>query len=592
MRKVSFAIPPKASCSLASMLARKEKQLRPAAACKAAGFQATDKERIHETDVASVLIETEDLAAVESSMSSRPAERLDKLTNYFVSAQVSTDTLAKLVANPKVQRVQAKKKSVPHLDLVLPEIMAAAPTGARRVVEDGRGALIGIVDSGFDLAHPMFRDVANNLRVDGLLDQSDGREYNTAALQKAWAGGTGPGADANGHGTHVASIAGGSRFQNRFEGVAPGARFLLVKTDFQNTDKAVSWIFDQAQGKPCVINMSLGHHFGSHDGTDAEERLHRALTGPGKIIVVSAGNEQERRLHVGSRFHPAQSEEVVFDVLRQPEDDPFVVITLWYSDADQFEFELITPSGQSLPVPAIGTTDNYQSAMVDLELARKPYAWSNSIQTQITLGFRSTVPDLFLSGWKLKFNCQRAVLGRLDGWFNNSGFAVFRPNLMVEEHRTVGLPATGASCITVASYVSRNSWNSDLGAMNDSRSVLGRISSFSSLGPTRDDRWKPDIAAPGQYVTAALADRSELARWDERALVSQRLLTIEGTSMSAPVITGVVALMLQKKPTLSVDDARQVLAQTARHDGHTGPGTWNPAYGNGKVDSAAALAAL
>ena len=62
--------------------------------------------------------------------------------------------------------------------------------------------------------------------------------------------------------------------------MAPAARFLLVKTDFINTDAAVSWTFRKAGPRPCVVNMSLGHHFGAHDGTDQEERLHRTLIGP------------------------------------------------------------------------------------------------------------------------------------------------------------------------------------------------------------------------------------------------------------------------------------------------------------------------
>jgi hypothetical protein len=50
-----------------------------------------------------------------------------------------------------------------------------------------------------------------------------------------------------------------------------------------------------------VVNLSLGHHFGAHDGTDSEERLHAQITGPGRIVVVSAGNEQNDDIHIGGR---------------------------------------------------------------------------------------------------------------------------------------------------------------------------------------------------------------------------------------------------------------------------------------------------
>lgn len=60
--------------------------------------------------------------------------------------------------------------------------------------------------------------------------------------------------------------------------------------------------------------------------------------------------------------------------------------------------------------------------------------------------------------------------------------------------------------------------------------------------------------------------------------------------MSAPVITGIVALLLQKNNALDVDTIRRILSESARHDAHTGPAAWDPAYGFGKVDVAAALA--
>jgi subtilisin family serine protease len=451
--------------------------------------------------------------------------------------------------------------------------------------------LIGIVDSGFDLSHPAFRDQNGALRVEALLDQTNrSREYTTAQLERGWSGTARPGFDDNGHGTHVASIAGASPFQG-FEGVAPAARFLLVKTDFINTDAAVSWIFRKAGARPCVINMSLGHHFGAHDGTDQEERLHRTLVGPGKLIVVAAGNERTDRIHIGDRFAVDESQVVRFDVLRQPVGETFAVLTLWYDQRDRFDIDVITPFGQTAAVPATGNSDVYQSASLDLELARRRYAWSRSLQVQISLSFKgSFVSDRLLNGWQLRMTCRRAHIGRIDGWMNNSGFAEFAPHPMVETARTVGLPATGDGCLAVASYVSRADWSSDEGPQEDRRVVAGRSSPFSSRGPTRDGRWKPDLAAPGQYVTAALADRSELADWPERARGAEGLLTIEGTSMAAPVVAGALALMLQRDPALTTERARTILADSARHDGHTGLAPWTTGYGYGKVDVGVALA--
>jgi subtilisin family serine protease len=424
-----------------------------------------------------------------------------------------------------------------------------------------------------------------------LLDQTAGgvQEFTRDQLEQMWLTGPGPGADEDGHGTHVASIASGTRHMD-FEGVAPGARLLLVKTDYRNTDEAVSWIFDRAGEAPCVVNLSLGHHFGPHDGTSPEERLFDNLSGTGRIIVASAGNERNDSIHIGGRFFSGEQQTVKFDLLRRPEGNPLGIITLWFSQSDDFGFELITPAGQVLDIPAPGQTAVFGSSLLDVELSAGEYDFGNLVQVQIVVAFSNpTVPIGELEGWGIRMTCHAATIGRIDGWFNNSGFGRFQPHALIEPHRTVGIPATGASVLSVASHVSRSSWESDLGPQSDSRIVLGRTSPFSSQGPTRDGRQKPDISAPGQYLTAALAAGSSLSILDHRARTADRVLTIEGTSMSAPMATGVIALLLQRNPRLSSEDVLRILRESARHDEHTGPQPWNPSYGFGKIDVQSAM---
>ena len=378
-----------------------------------------------------------------------------------------------------------------------------------------------------------------------------------------------------------------------FEGVAPGARFLLVKTDFINTDRAVSWVFRRAGGQPCVINMSLGHHFGAHDGTDQEERLHRHA---GRPRQADRGGGRQRAHRRDPHRRPLLAGRHPDGALRRAApagEAAFAVLTLWYDRDDRFEVEVVTPFGQALPVPAAGNTDLYNTASLDLELSRRRYSWSRALQVQIALSFKGTlVPDRLLAGWQLRIVCQRALTGRLDGWVNNSGFARFQAHPLVETARTVGLPATGEGCLAVASYVSRADWQSDEGPQQDQRVLAGRSSPFSSRGPTRDGRRKPDLAAPGQYVTAALADLSGLAGWPERARVDDRLVTIEGTSMAAPVVAGALALALERSPRLSTSQLRDLLRRGATRDRHNGALDWTPEYGHGKLSVQAMIGAL
>ena len=396
----------------------------------------------------------------------------------------------------------------------------------------------------------------------------------------------------------MASIAGGSKF-GAMEGVAPGSRFLLVKTDFINTDKAVRWIYDRAGNRPCVVNMSLGNHWGAHDGTDVEERFHAELAAshPGKVICISAGNEREDALHVGGRFSPGQEEVFAFGVFRAeiPGERPQAVISFWHDENDVFTITLVTRDGTELAAPVLGQMDEYQAPVVSIQIGHQRYAWSKLVQTQITLDFVPNAhPVQDLQGWKIKVRCETAIVGRIDAWFGNSGMGQFLPHPMLEEARTIGMMATGDGCIAVASHVSRNTWTSDAGPQDRPDAVLGRSSNFSSLGPTRDGRWKPEISAPGELITAALATDSELAgnRFQTYHQAVNRLLSIQGTSMSSPTIAGVVALMLQKKPTLTTAQVRDLLRSTARKDAHTGLGDWHPAYGYGKVRVAGVLAAI
>jgi len=588
MTRSTYALHPKASISL---MAQIDSQMgRPAAAIRRMLAPAAMAESAEATDLTPLILETSKPKSMEKHLQNLArGESAQHLAGGFYSLRVSPSRAKALLEVKELVRLQTKKASKLHLEAAVPEAQVLDAAGSRLVTETGSGVLIGIVDSGFDLSHPMFRDALGKLRVEALLDQESGREFDNAQLEQGWANGSNPGADPHGHGTHVASTAGGSRFGAR-EGVAPEARFLLVKTDFQNTDAAVAFLFQKAGARPCVINMSLGHHFGAHDGSDAEERFHDTITGPGKIVVISAGNEANDPIHLGARFSLNQARSARFNLLPQRDGRPVVVITAWYTAQDTFEGSLVTPGGQRIAIPPLGSPgQRLSNQLLQIDLSRRNFSFNNLVQIQIQIVFSQFPPVNQTRNWGLRFVCPNPVVGRLDAWFHNSGFAEFRPAPIVETARTVGLSATGQSSIAVASYVSKNQWDADDGHQTAPSAVLGRISSFSSLGPTRDGREKPDIAAPGQFLTAALASGSQEAANQERADNANRVLTIEGTSMAAPMVTGIVALMLQKRPDLTPAQVKQILFSSARKDLHTGPLQWTPQYGHGKIDAAQAL---
>jgi serine protease AprX len=91
---------------------------------------------------------------------------------------------------------------------------------------------------------------------------------------------------------------------------------------------------------------------------------------------------------------------------------------------------------------------------------------------------------------------------------------------------------------------------------------------FSARGPTLDGNSKPDILAPGRKIISLYSVSSYL----DGALPGRRMQSrlgrtyfrLTGTSMAAPVVSGVAALLLQKNPDLTPDQVKFILANTAR----------------------------
>jgi serine protease AprX len=100
------------------------------------------------------------------------------------------------------------------------------------------------------------------------------------------------------------------------------------------------------------------------------------------------------------------------------------------------------------------------------------------------------------------------------------------------------------------------------------------LASFSSRGPTTDDRVKPDIVAPGVSIYAASAG------------TSCSDVGMSGTSMATPHMAGVAALMLDARGTATPIQVKNCIGASAIDKGNAGK---DALWGWGRVDAYAAV---
>jgi subtilisin family serine protease len=461
----------------------------------------------------------------------------------------------------------------------------------------GKGVIVGIIDSGVDWSHPDFIDDAGESRLELFIYAhrrpntllSETNEYDRAALNsavKAIASGKKPGVpkgDLNGHGTHCASIAAGNGRASggRLRGIAPAATLVGVRSEpllDAHIIEGIRRIFQLAGDRPAVVNLSLGVHLGAHDGSSAIENTIARETGPGRIVVVAAGNEGEDLIHWTGRltagrdlvipFHVVDTSSQFIDVWVPRGDDVEIVI----EDPDGRTFD---PDGQSHLGPAGELIADWRVDQVNLDQNLTVFIAGGS------LGSR----------WQIRIKPSRVTQGELHAWGGTSNSSALQSIFPTgDSEYTIGIPGTEERAIVVGSFVSRPGLTTGQ-ATGMAGLVLGQLSPFSSRGPTRIGKQRPDIAAPGQFVTAALASGGQLAhdpRLANRRTADGRYITIQGTSMAAPFVSGVIALMLEVEPKLDASDIQQRLRATGRRDEIVGP-VWHRGFGYGRIDVAELL---
>jgi minor extracellular serine protease Vpr len=529
-----------------------------------------------------------------------------RLPGGICTGRANPSALGLLKAAECVQSVELAGVSRTRLNISRPSCGAEAvhtELGLR-----GQGVVVGVIDSGIDVDHPDFWRADGTCRILEVWDQgavgtpppgySYGQHWNTAQIQNHQC----TQVDEDNHGTHVAgTAAGGGRATNplaNFTGIAPESEIIFVKMtgDDNMILDGANWIFQRAAalGRPCVINMSLGGHMGPHDGTALYDQGMTALGGPGRLLVAAAGNEGEKLIHlsaiVDAEGGPA--------ILVPQTDTPGLMVDGW-AEADSplaLEIAVLNPSNGDVlfTSPSVQPGALWEGNWNGLDLGIDQLETNNpqngDRHFQLQAGGAGYTNYLY----GISFAAQGVAEASFHAWEITDGATVFTNEvewaIPGDNLYTVGSPAVAQGVLAVAAHNTRNSYPDVNGQLQVNEDILiGDRAGFSSIGPTRDGRLKPEISAPGQLIAAALTSDGDQS--GARVLQHGWYHVLEGTSMATPHVTGACALLLGLEPELAPEDLPILFGLTATMDGFTGT-VPNLGWGWGKMDVAAAAALL
>ncbi|MBR4199491.1 MAG: S8 family serine peptidase [Bacteroidales bacterium] len=491
---------------------------------------------------------------------------------------------------------------------------------------DGTGVIVGVIDMGFEYGHPAFYDsTGTTLRIKRVWQQDDsngtapttfgyGSEYTSQSAILNVARSTA----SETHGTHVAGIAAGcggnTAAMRKYRGMAPNADIVLVSSTLTNAAiyDAIEYIQEYALsvGKPCVINMSLGSHSGPHDGTSNFDIACDSLLSdfPNKLILVgAAGNEGEDKLHLDKTF--TASDTLLYSILDfNGSSAGYTIIDIWGDDTS------------TRFMAGIGIVDTTTGRFDDG--SNYYFSWVNSYanfnltdsdnQTTYcrvyqdgtnTNNGKNNIAFIVNANYQTH-NHQKIILivkayagNKINAWTSNGTFINCGFSSVTEGNTTstVGeLGGTGHSILTVGSYATRKSWTSLSGnPYSLSYITKGDLSYFSSHGPTADNRVKPDITAPGEWIIAPVNRYYSSYVRSAYSVASatfrnntEYYAVMQGTSMATPMVTGIMALWMQQDTALSFDSALVKLRRSAITDSYTGtiPAAGSNLWGKGKIN--------
>ena len=496
----------------------------------------------------------------------------------------------------------------------------------------GKGVMVGVMDIGFDLTHPNFYDAtASNYRIRSLWDQLStdtvgsphyvGASYHGRDALLAYAHSR-DGLDQT-HGTHTLGIAAGGGYGSPYRGMAWESDICIVanattedialidpadlyKYTYATDALGFKYIFDTADslGMPCVISFSEGSDQDFRGDDQLFYAMLDSLTGPGHIIVSSAGNDGM----VPTYIYKEQGRESAGTFVYSSSDRVGVTVNA----LGDFDLRVVFYSGENKDTVCIRSSDilaagdSLYADTVDVaagQLYVLAAGYDNCYDPQrqaYEVVLRTMARFSSLGAVSVE------VVGRqadIEMFRNIGAFLTDDRNPALADAQSthcINSPSSAPCVICVGATSYRTEFVNYLGETKIyDMGTNGQRGEDSSVGPTYDGRIKPDVMAPGTNVISSYSSfylenhptandiNSDVEHFDFNGR-TYAWNSNSGTSMSSPAVAGAIALWLQANPTLSPSDILGVLARTCTH--YDGSLKYpNNLYGYGQIDVYAGL---
>ena len=435
----------------------------------------------------------------------------------------------------------------------------------------GEGMVIAIVDSGLEISHPLFtqapttpvlakKDIetvlaSKNLKAE---DKKSGitasQVYKTAKVPFAF-----DYADndldvapngAGDHGTHVAGIAAANAgVVADVVGVAPQAQILAMKVFSSSGSNGATWADILAAADDAValgadvINMSLGSTcgFSTPEGEEGVAEVLENIASSGVMLSISAGNEYSAALGTRIGKGHALTQNPDYGTVASPSSYSQPLSIASVEKADSIDSCYLTVGERK-----VAFNDTVEDKTVENVKGDSPsfrsLASKGSLDYVVVPGFGEAkdYEDLGVSGkialvsrgsveYNVKKNAAKeaGAIGILV--YNNE------PGMLYMQLDNYDLPsafisqADGKALAAVAEGNRKLTVSASYGKVDNPTS--GEMSDFSSWGVTPELTLKPDLTAPGGNIKSATTGGG--------------YTTKSGTSMSAPFVSGAMALVKQ-----------------------------------------------